>query len=74
MAMEVSPSRLRSHGGRSGQYVKEHRTSRLPYSYEIDDFRLGVWVSWHRSEYAKVKLNPSRERQLQRLPGWTWTL
>lgn len=55
------------------KYAKEHRTSQVPYSYEIDDFRLGVWVSWQRSEYAKGKLDPSRQRRLERLPGWTWT-
>ena len=54
-------------------YAKEHNGSRVPYSYEVGGFKLGVWVSWQRSQYAKGKLDPTRQKRLERLPGWTWT-
>jgi len=53
-------------------YAADHRTSRVPYSYESDGIKLGVWVSGQRSQYAKGKLDPLRQRRLEQLPGWTW--
>lgn len=53
-------------------YAKEHRTSRVPYSDKVDGINLGVWLSEQRSQYAKGTLDPSRQRRLERLPGWTW--
>lgn len=35
------------------KYAEEHRTSRVPYSYKVDDLKLGVWVSEQRSQYSK---------------------
>ncbi|MGO9747678.1 MAG: Helicase associated domain protein [Mycobacterium sp.] len=54
------------------EYAKEHRTSRVPYSYKANGVNLGVWVSEQRSQYAKGKLDPTRQKRLERLPGWTW--
>ncbi|VAZ85582.1 hypothetical protein LAUMK42_04420 [Mycobacterium persicum] len=54
------------------QYAKEHRTSRVPYTYKVGGFGLGAWVSGQRSQYAKGKLDSSRQKRLERLPGWTW--
>jgi Helicase associated domain len=55
------------------EYAKEHGTSRVPYPYEVDGIKLGVWVRGQRNQYAKGKLDPSRQRRLERLPGWMWT-
>jgi helicase associated protein len=55
------------------EYTSEHRSSRVPYSYELDGFRLGVWVYEQRSQYAKAKLNPMPQKRLEGLRGWTWT-
>jgi superfamily II DNA or RNA helicase len=54
------------------RHAREHGTSRVPYASEVDGFRLGVWVSWQRSQYAKGKLESTRQTRLERLPGWTW--
>jgi len=54
------------------QYAKEHRTSRVPYTCKVDGLGLGAWVSGQRSQYAKGKLDPWRQKRLERLPGWTW--
>jgi superfamily II DNA or RNA helicase len=55
-------------------YAEEHHTTRVPYSYEVGDFKLGVWVYGRRSQYTKGKLDTSRQRRLEGLPGWTWNL
>lgn len=54
------------------QYVDEHGTSRVPYTCQVDGFRLGAWVSGQRSQYSKGKLVPSRQTRLEQLPEWTW--
>ena len=53
-------------------YAKEHRTSRVPYKYQVDGFRLGAWVTEQRSQYAKGKLDSSKSSRLEKLPAWTW--
>ncbi|WP_201408832.1 DEAD/DEAH box helicase [Mycobacterium paraintracellulare] len=54
------------------EYTSEHGTSRVPYTYKHNGFRLGVWVYEQRSQYAKGKLDPLRQKRLKRLRGWTW--
>jgi superfamily II DNA or RNA helicase len=54
------------------EYAQQHRTSRVPYSYEANGIKLGQWASIQRSQYAKAKLTPSRQSRLEKLPGWVW--
>lgn len=53
-------------------YVRGHRTSRVPYSYQVGGFGLGAWVSGQRSLYAKGKLDSSKSTRLEALIDWTW--
>jgi hypothetical protein len=54
------------------EYARQHRTSRVPYSYKVDGVKLGQWASIQRSEYAKGKLTRLRQSRLKTLPGWVW--
>ena len=54
------------------EYIKKHRTSQVPFSYEVDGVKLGQWVWIQRGRYAKGKLDPSRQGRLEKLPRWTW--
>lgn len=54
------------------EYARQHRTSRVPYSYKVNGVKLGQWASIQRSEYAKGKLARSRQSRLEGLPGWVW--
>ena len=53
-------------------YVERHGHARVPQSYKVDGFNLGLWVSEQRTRYGKSVLNPDRQRRLKDLPGWTW--
>lgn len=53
-------------------YVENHGTSRVPYKYKVNGFGLGAWVSGQRRQYAKGKLDSSRQSKLEQLPGWIW--
>jgi hypothetical protein len=56
------------------EYTAEHGTSRVPQGYTVDDVRLGFWIATQKGNYAKGRLDPARQRRLEELPGWTWTL
>ncbi|WP_243706792.1 DEAD/DEAH box helicase [Mycobacterium marinum] len=54
-------------------YVKRHGDARVPRSYTIDGYPLGVWVGNQRQKNRQGKqLGADRQRRLQDLPGWTW--
>jgi superfamily II DNA or RNA helicase len=56
------------------KYAKTHGTSRVPTGYEAEDgFRLGQWVNTVRSRKKSGSLRPENMKQLEQLPGWTWT-
>jgi len=53
------------------EYVEDHGDARVGYSYKVDGYRLGSWVSIQRSDCAKDTLEADRQQRLQDLPGWT---
>ena len=53
-------------------YVKHHGDARVPQSYKIDGYALGVWVTRQRREYKKGTLDVDRQRRLDAVRGWTW--
>jgi Helicase associated domain len=53
-------------------YVDREGDARVPQSYAIDGYKLGVWVDSQRSRYSKGTLPADRQRRLQDLPGWIW--
>lgn len=54
------------------EYVDLHGDARVPASYMIEDYRLGIWVSAQRGKHAENALSADREHRLRDLPGWTW--
>jgi hypothetical protein len=54
------------------QYVEHHGDARVPKSYTIGTYKLGMWVRTQRSFYAKGTLDPDRVDRLRNLTGWTW--
>lgn len=55
------------------KYVSKEGHARVPVSYKTEDgFSLGTWVSSRRQDYKNNKLNESRIKVLEQLPGWTW--
>jgi hypothetical protein len=55
------------------KYAECHGDSRVPNRYEADGFALGQWVNTVRSRGLKGALTAERIKQLEALPGWTWT-
>lgn len=53
-------------------YVERHGDARVPQSYTVDGYKLGVWVMQQHVDHAKGTLDADRERRLQDVPGWTW--
>ena len=53
-------------------YVERKGDARVPESYTIDGYKLGVWVDSQRSRNSKGTLEADRQRRLQDLPGWIW--
>jgi hypothetical protein len=53
-------------------YVERHGDTRVPYSYTVDGYELGRWVSLQRVNYSNGMLEAERECRLQDLSGWTW--
>ena len=55
------------------EYVKRHGDARVPESYTVDGYDLGVWVMQQHLDHAEGRpLNADRQHRLQDLPGWTW--
>jgi superfamily II DNA or RNA helicase len=54
------------------RYVDQHGHARVPASYTVNGYRLGVWLNEQRFNHSKGTLDPDRERRLRELPGWTW--
>lgn len=56
------------------QYADRHGDARVPYKYSADGIQVGSWIGTQKSAFAKGKLSTDRQRKLEKLPGWTWTL
>jgi hypothetical protein len=52
-------------------YAQREGHVRVPRSHTEGDIKLGSWVSKQR--HKKDKLSVDRRRQLEALPGWTWS-
>jgi hypothetical protein len=56
------------------KYTKENGTSQVPFQYVTEDgFQLGQWVNTARSRKKAGSLRTENAKQLEELPGWTWT-
>jgi Helicase associated domain len=53
-------------------YVKRNGNARVPTSYTIEGYKLGVWVQTQRRKHSKGTLDADRIRRLEELPGWIW--
>jgi superfamily II DNA or RNA helicase len=54
------------------EYSEKHGHARVPKSYTVNGYKLGMWVSTQRVVYRRGKLLPDRQRRLEELLGWTW--
>ncbi|WP_349269278.1 hypothetical protein MPNTM1_04899 [Mycolicibacterium parafortuitum] len=52
-----------------GDYVQKHGHGRIPQKYEVDGYKLGVWLNTQRSNWSK--LPTERRKRLSESPGWT---
>jgi len=56
------------------KYANENGTSQVPFQYVTEDgFQLGVWLNTARSRKKAGSLSTENAKQLEGLPGWTWT-
>lgn len=54
-------------------YVAEHGSSRVPFSYRSPDgLSLGQWVNMQRNAYAADTLADERRERLEQLADWSW--
>ena len=54
------------------RYAKRTGDARVPASYTLDGYKLGVWVSTQCTNRLKGILDANRQRRLEELRGWTW--
>jgi len=54
------------------RFAKQNGHASVPADYEDRGFNLGHWVGNQRSDYAKGKVPPERQKQLEAVPGWRW--
>ena len=55
-------------------YVKTHGHARVPALFVVDGFALGTWVKHRRVEWREGRLAAPLAKQLETLPGWTWSI
>ncbi|MGE0215927.1 Helicase associated domain protein [Mycolicibacterium sp.] len=53
-------------------YVDQHGDARVPKTFVIDGFTLGVWVAVQRRGFSRGTLEGERRERLEALPGWSW--
>lgn len=56
------------------QYADRYGTARVPYRYCVDGIQVASWIGTQKGAYRKGTLSSERQRGLEKLPGWTWTL
>jgi superfamily II DNA or RNA helicase len=55
------------------KYIRSHGHTSISTTYATETgVRLQVWVTAQRRLYASGKLDVSRQRRLEALPGWAW--
>jgi superfamily II DNA or RNA helicase len=58
--------------GHLKQFASTHGSARVPFSYRVDDFWLGLWVATQRRSHRVGTLPASQAKRLSALPGWVW--
>ena len=53
------------------QYVKENGDTKVPFSYEVNEFKLGQWVTRQKTEKRINRISPERVLKLNSL-GFIW--
>ncbi|CKI51574.1 Helicase associated domain protein [Mycolicibacterium smegmatis] len=53
-------------------YVKQHKTDRIPRSEVVNGVKLGQWVHVQRRFFAQGKLSRDRQKRLEAVPHWAW--
>lgn len=54
------------------QYARDNQSARVPHSYEVDGYKLGVWVASQRVYFKRGMLNAERVQRLNDVPRWSW--
>lgn len=55
------------------QYVEREGDALVPGKHKEAGHKLGQWVNGRRTDYQRGKLDKGLARQLEALPGWSWT-
>ncbi|AQT80275.1 hypothetical protein B1R94_14900 [Mycolicibacterium litorale] len=53
-------------------YVDQHGDARVPKTFVIDGFTLGVWVAVQRRSFSRGTMEVERRKRLEALPSWSW--
>lgn len=53
-------------------YVDQHGDARVPKTFVMDGFTLGVWVAVQRRGFSRGTMEVERRERLEALPGWSW--
>lgn len=56
------------------EYIKKNGHARVPQSFIVDGYRLGNWVNMQRINFVNGVLTVERQKRLEALTGWTWTV
>jgi very-short-patch-repair endonuclease len=56
------------------KYTNRTGTSYVPYPHVEQGVSLGAWVTDRRRDYRHGRLSPERQKRLELLPGWSWSV
>ena len=57
------------------EYVNREGHASVPFKYIMKDgYNLGTWVRDQRHKYNKGQLSKEKQKALEQLPGWMWTI
>jgi hypothetical protein len=56
------------------EYVKKHGWHGLSGTTRVEGVRLKAWANGRKRAYAAGKLSDRMRKQLEQIPGWTWSL
>ena len=54
------------------EYESQHGDLDFPRTYEVNGFKLGLWISNQRVQYRKKSMSPERIARLESLASWKW--
>jgi Helicase associated domain len=55
-------------------FARREGHARVPNAYAEGELPLGRWVSIQRQTYREGGMSAERQRKLQAVPGWTWSV